>query len=44
MGNIKIVLFAKCYSGEQIKMNEMDESSGKYEIERRCIQVCGGET
>jgi hypothetical protein len=32
--NIKLVLFARCYPGEQTKKNEMDGACGTYDRER----------
>ena len=34
----------KCYSGDQIKKNEMGRAYSTYGGKERCIQGCGGET
>ena len=37
------VLLTKCFSGDQIKKNEIGRACGMFE-EERCIQGFGGET
>jgi hypothetical protein len=34
----------KCYSGDQIKVNVMDEASGTYEREEKCLLAFGWES
>jgi hypothetical protein len=39
----RFVRLTKCYSGVQVKNDEMDGARGKYERDERCIQgSCGG--
>jgi hypothetical protein len=40
----KTLLLSKCYSGDQIKKNEVGGEAGNYGGDERCIESFGGET